>query len=78
MARLYVFDDRNSVFHSLLGMLAGFVVRTLPLVTVLLVLIFTIYEAQEPENPVATLGDFTEFFVGFLLGLPIAYLEVSL
>ena len=62
----YLFDDLGSVWHAILGFITVF----LPLPVALVVLIiFTIYEVREPEDPVATVGDMVEFFTGFNAGM---------
>ncbi len=78
MARLYVYDDKNSLLHTLIGAVAGFSLTTYPIITILITLVFTMYEATEFENPVSTIGDFTEFFIGVLFGVALENLEVSL
>ena len=64
--KTYLYDDRNSIIHSVLG----FIVPFLPhLVGLIVFLVFLIYEVREPENPVSTVGDVVEFLNGFVLGL---------
>jgi len=63
----YLFDDLGSVWHAVLGFITAFF---LPLAVALaVILIFTVYEVREPEDPVATVGDVVEFMVGFDAGL---------
>ncbi|GAB6102376.1 hypothetical protein JCM16138_15990 [Thermococcus atlanticus] len=67
MARLYLYDDKRSIFHSILGFASAFL-----LVYGLLVLvIFTVYEVREKEAPVATVGDVVEFLIGYVAGLAV-------
>lgn len=64
--KTYLYDDRNSIIHSVLG----FIIPFLPhLIGLLIFLIFLIYEVQEKENPISTVGDVVEFLCGFVLGL---------
>ena len=67
MARLYLYDDKRSILHTLLGFLSAF---TLAWGLVILVL-YTLYEIQEKENPIATLGDVVEFIIGYVYGLAV-------
>ena len=67
MARLYLYDDKRSVLHTVLGFLSAFI-----LVWGLLILvIFTVYEVREKEAPVATVGDVVEFLIGYVYGLAV-------
>ena len=64
--KTYLYDDRNSLAHTMLG----FAVPFLPLLIGLAAtLAFLLYEVWEKENPVNTVGDVVEFLVGFVLGL---------
>ena len=69
MAREYVFDDPNSIIHTIYGFALPFVALKSWLVATLLFWAFVLYEAVEKENPVSTLGDFTEFELGVLSAL---------
>ncbi|AFL94733.1 hypothetical protein CL1_0525 [Thermococcus cleftensis] len=67
LARLYLYDDKRSVFHTILGFASAFL-----LVYGLLVLvIYLVYEVREKEYPVATVGDVVEFLVGYVCGLAV-------
>jgi len=73
MADLYVFDDKRSIFHFVLGLvLYSICLPNFSLITELVTLVFIIYEATEPENPIGTLGDFVEFILGAIMGLAMA------
>jgi len=65
--RKYLFDDFGSVWHFVLGFLLGAFAPFLLLA--IATVIFIIYEVQEPEDPVATVGDGVEFLFGGFLGL---------
>ena len=67
MARLYLYDDKRSILHTLIGFLSAF---TLAWGLVILV-IYTLYEIREEESPVATLGDVVEFIIGYIYGLAV-------
>jgi len=58
-----LFDDKNSVFHFLLG----FWTYLLGNVGLLLLAFFLVYEAREQENVYNKLGDMLEFAIGFIL-----------
>ncbi len=71
--KTYLFDDRNSLIHALLGAL--FVL--IPLLGVVGWPVFVYYEWQEFESPEATIGDILEALTGsfemlllHLLGVP--------
>jgi hypothetical protein len=70
--REYIFDDKGSIVHSILGMITPIIAQKMLLLALFLILAFTVYESVEPENPISTIGDFTEFIIGFLLGLLIS------
>ncbi|NJE01840.1 hypothetical protein [Thermococcus sp. JdF3] len=65
LARLYLYDDKRSVFHTVLGFASAFL-----LVYGLVVLIlYLVYQVREKEYPVATVGGVVEFLVGYVYGL---------
>ncbi|NJE04189.1 hypothetical protein [Thermococcus sp. MV11] len=67
LARLYLYDDRRSILHTVLGFASAFL-----LVYGLLVLvIYLVYEVREKEYPVATVGDVVEFLIGYIYGLAV-------
>lgn len=76
MARLYVYDDKKSIIHTILGLISGYSILKFPILTVIITLLFTTYEATEYENPMSTLGDFIEYFTGIILGIGFAKMEV--
>jgi len=64
--KTYLYDDRNSIIHTILG----FASALLPyFLGILVFLIYLIYEVREPENPVSTIGDVVEYLNGFVIGL---------
>ena len=67
MARLYLYDDKRSVLHTVLGFFSGFLLGW----SLLVLVIFTAYEVRENENPTATLGDVVEFLIGYVYGLAV-------
>lgn len=67
MARVYLFDDRNSLFHAVLGFFSAFLLGW----SLLVLVIFTAYEVREPEDPTATVGDVVEFLLGYIYGLAV-------
>jgi len=77
MAREYIFDDKRSLWHAFLGFISAFAL----VYSLLILLIYTIYEIREREKPTATLGDVTEFLIGYIYGLAVVvwliYLRVK-
>jgi len=67
--RTYLFDDRNSLIHALLG----FLFALIPILGVIGWPVFVYYEWQEPEDPVATIGDIWEAGIGYIEGLLIVH-----
>lgn len=67
MARLYLFDDRRSILHALLGFASAFLLAH----GLLILLIYTVYEVRENETPVSTVGDVVEFLIGYVYGLAV-------
>jgi hypothetical protein len=63
--REYLFDDKDSIIHFILGAITPFI---LP-IGFLVYFVFLIYEVLEPENPVSTLGDVIEYHSGLLFAL---------
>lgn len=63
LARVYLFDDKRSIWHVLLGFLSAFTLAY----SLAILLLFTLYQIRERENPV--LGDVVEFLVGYIYGL---------
>lgn len=74
--REYIYDDRNSAMHSIMGMVVAGAFRQslwLRLIGVLMMILFAIYETREPEPAVSTVGDFVEFIFGFIVGVMLFY-----
>jgi len=67
--REYLFDDGKSIFHYILGFISAAIVPALWLISLIVFHIFLIYEVEEFENPIATLGDVIEFMCGFIAGI---------
>ncbi|KUH34251.1 hypothetical protein APY94_02965 [Thermococcus celericrescens] len=65
LAKLYLFDDKRSILHAVLGFFSAFLLGW----SLLVLVIFTAYEVRENENPTATLGDVVEFLIGYVYGL---------
>jgi len=63
----YLFDDVDSVWHAVLGFLVGAFAPFL--LGAFIILVFLVYEVEEPENPISTVGDVVEFMSGFMLGV---------
>ncbi len=63
--KTYLFDDRNSLIHALLGLLFALI----PILGAVGWPAFVYYEWQEPEDPVSTIGDIWEAGIGFIEGL---------
>ncbi|AHL23874.1 hypothetical protein BD01_2287 [Thermococcus nautili] len=67
MARLYLYDDKRSVFHTVLGFASAFL-----LIYGLVVFIsYLVYEVREKEAPISTIGDVVEFIIGYVAGLAV-------
>lgn len=69
--REYLFDDRNSIVHAVLGfivalMSSGSVIWKI--IATILLMIYVVYEVFEIERSIATVGDIVEFAVGFMIG----------
>lgn len=69
--REYLFDDRNSIVHAVLGFIvalmgSGSVIWKI--IATILLMIYVVYEVFEVERSVATVGDVVEFAVGFMIG----------
>jgi len=69
--REYLFDDRNSIVHAVLGFIvalmgSGSVIWKI--IATILLMIYVVYEVFEIERSVATVGDVVEFTVGFMIG----------
>jgi len=67
MAREYVFDDKRSLWHAFLGFVSAFAL----VYSLLILLIYTVYQIREKEKPASTLGDIVEFLVGYIYGLAV-------
>lgn len=67
MARLYLFDDKRSVLHALLGFATAFTLTW----GIVILFLFTLYQIRENESPVATVGDVVEFLIGYIYGLAV-------
>jgi len=65
LARLYLFDDKRSVLHTVLGFASAFLL----IYGLVVFFIYLVYEVREKEAPVATVGDVVEFLVGYVAGL---------
>ena len=69
MARLYLYDDRRSVFHTVLGLASAFLL----VYGLVFLLVYLVYEVREKERPVATVGDVVEFLIGYVAGLAVLF-----
>ncbi|WP_324735312.1 hypothetical protein VFC49_09200 [Thermococcus sp. SY098] len=67
MAREYIFDDKRSLWHAFLGFVSAFAL----IYSLLILLIYTVYQIREKEKPTATLGDIVEFLIGYIYGLAV-------
>ena len=66
--RTYLFDDKRSLWHAVIGCITG----VIPYYFAIPVVIgYTLYEVREPEDPTATVGDMVEFIIGFIIGIVI-------
>jgi len=65
LARLYLYDDKRSVLHTVLGFASAFSL----IYGLVIFLVYLVYEVREKEAPVATVGDVVEFLVGYVVGL---------
>lgn len=74
MARLYLYDDKRSILHTVLGFLSAFTLAW----GLLILVIFTVYEVREKEAPVATVGDVVEFILGYIYGLAVVVWLITL
>lgn len=63
--KTYLFDDRNSLIHAVLG----FLFTLIPLLGAIGWPIFVYYEWQEFESPEATIGDIEEALIGVIEAL---------
>ena len=69
------FTSLSDIFHAILGFIAC-LVNVLPygwIVSLIITLIFTVYEALEAETPAESYHDLIEFLVGFALALPLLF-----
>jgi len=66
--KTYLFDDKRSLGHALLGFISAIIPFHLGII---ILISYTIYEIKEPENAVSTVGDLVEFIIGFMLGIMI-------
>jgi len=67
MARVYIYDDKRSILHSLLGFVSAFLLWG----SWVVIILFIVYQVTERENPTATLGDVVEFIIGYIYGLAV-------
>lgn len=67
MARLYIFDDKRSIWHAVFGFITAFTLSY----SLIILFMYIIYQVKERENPIATLGDVVEFLIGYVYGLAI-------
>ena len=69
-----LFDDKKSVIHFLLGLI------TPPLFPYSLIIpaAFTIYQLREKESIESKIGDFIEYMLGLVPGLPLVVLRSCL
>lgn len=77
--REYIFDDKNSVLHALLGYftpVSMLIDSRLCMVMILLSVVYLLYEIREPERPWATVGDIVEYLWGGFTGLVVVMLYV--
>ncbi|NJE13872.1 hypothetical protein, partial [Thermococcus sp. LS2] len=66
-AREYIFDDKRSLWHTFLGFISAFTLAY----SIVILLLFTLYQVREREKPTSTLGDVVEFVIGYVYGLAV-------
>ena len=64
--KTYLFDDKRSMFHSVLGFASAISPWYLGIP---IIIGYTVYEVREPENAISTIGDLVEFIVGMMIGI---------
>ncbi|CAI1492053.1 conserved protein of unknown function [Thermococcus nautili] len=67
LARLYLYDDKRSILHTVLGFASAFLL----IYGLAVFLIYLVYEVREKEAPISTIGDVVEFLVGYVAGLAV-------
>jgi hypothetical protein len=68
-----IFDDWKSCFHLLIGSIAGFSLQLSLPFTILLSIIFGLYQVLESDTLAELLSDLTEFGIGFIAGCVLSY-----
>ena len=66
--REYLFDDKRSIWHTMLGLLVAVLGKRMPVLGALGIIVYVIYEVIENEKAVSTVGDVIEFIIGFMVG----------
>ena len=64
---MYVFDDKLSFIHVLLGFMAGVASRISAILSIMLVVGYIVYQIAEQERGESKLGDFIEFILGYII-----------
>jgi len=62
-----LFDDKKSIAHTLLGFISAFTL----VYSLIILLLFILYQIREREKGIYTLGDVMEFVIGYIYGLAV-------
>uniref|UniRef100_A0A6M3J9Q9 Uncharacterized protein n=1 Tax=viral metagenome TaxID=1070528 RepID=A0A6M3J9Q9_9ZZZZ len=66
------FKDWTDILHFLYGFVASALILTYPLLSLLLMAAFILFQVMEEEHPIESYCDLMEFGTGFIFALPIA------
>jgi len=61
--KIYIFDDKNSFLHALLGALCALFIPY----SIIVAVIYLVYQIAEKERLVYKLGDVIEFLLGYYI-----------
>jgi len=62
-----IFDDKRSLLHFIIGFVSAFTLAY----SLIIILLYTLYQIRERENWEYTVSDVVEFVLGYVYGLAV-------
>lgn len=64
-SKTIIFDGLESIIHFFIGFLLPYI----PILNIIILFLYVIYQVTEKENKIKKLGDFIELIIGYIAGV---------
>lgn len=65
------FMEWSDIVHAFFGFISGLTIKFKPLLSIIFIVIFIVYQALEAETPEQSYQDLVEFITGFIVSIPL-------